>query len=87
MTPKRMNPKQSFKNQNDSSKGSIVARKNKKIKRKRITTCSRENVTKNKKKFIENNMIRKKLKKSNKYQIIQVMLRNKITLYFYILSL
>ena len=76
MTPKRMNPKQSFKNQNDSSKGSIVARKNKKIKRKRITTCSRENVTKNKKKFIENNMRKKKY--SNKHQIIQVMLCNAI---------
>ena len=47
-----------------------------KIKRKRITTCSRENVTKNKKKFIENNMRKKKY--SNKHQIIQVMLCNAI---------
>ena len=65
MTPKRMNPKQSFKNQNDSSKRSIVARKNKKIKRKRITTCSRENVTENNKKFIENNMRKKKYSTPN----------------------
>ena len=43
----------------------------------------------NNKKFIENNMRRKKVKKkrSNKYQIIQVMLYNKMTLYSYILSL
>ena len=62
----------------------------KKIKRKRIITLSRENVRENNKKFIKNNMRRKKkLKKkwSNKHKIIQVMLCNKITLYFYIPSL
>ena len=37
---------------------------------------SRENVTKTKKKFIENNMRKKKY--SNKHQIIQVMLCNAI---------
>ena len=80
-----MSLNKSFKNHNDSPIQSRVERKSKKI--RRITTFSRENVRGNNKKFIENNMIRKKLKKSNKYQIIQVMLRNKITLYFYILSL
>ena len=51
---------------------------------------SRENVRENNKKFIENNMrikIVKVKKYSNRHQIIQVMLCNKITLYSYILSL
>ena len=37
----------------------------KKIKRKRITTFSRENVRENNKKFIENNMRRKKVEIRN----------------------
>ena len=37
----------------------------KKIKRKRITTFSRENVRENNKKFIENNMRRKKVEIKN----------------------
>ena len=57
---KGMNPKYGFKNYNDSSIYCRVIRKNKKIKTKKITTFSRENVRENNKKFIENNMRRKK---------------------------
>ena len=83
-----MNPKYGYKNYNDSSIYCRVIRKNKKIKTKKITTFSRENVRENNKKFIENNMgIKIVYIYSSKHQIIQVMLCNKITLYFYILSL
>ena len=60
-----MNPKYGFKNYNDSSIYCRVIRKNKKIKTKKITTFSRENVRENNKKFIENNKRRKKVKITN----------------------
>ena len=58
-----MNPKQSFKNHNDLSIQSRVARKNKKRRERERENnhFSRENVRENNNKFIENNIRRKKV--------------------------